>query len=144
MVPAENTANIKESKVKVDPWQVQSQQRHHQMNPVFTARPNFSGSCGTLIGKTFSGNRPKNFKLTLDNITIYFEATYIQDMEIKLKAHRDSVIFKPKDPDPGASKSANYIWKIKCKKYIICRENLKQGLKRLFPLLLGQCNDAMN
>ena len=29
------------------------------------------------------------------------------------------------------------------KNYIILRDNLKQDLKRLFPLLLGKCDDAL-
>ena len=32
---------------------------------------------------------------------------------------------------------------MECKNYIVQREKLKQGLKRLLPLLIGQCVDAL-
>ena len=35
------------------------------------------------------------------------------------------------------------MWQVQCQNYIICREKVKQGLKRLFPLLLDQCDDVL-
>ena len=60
-----------------------------------------------------------------------------------LKAQKEDIIPHPDKPEYNASKSTNYIWQFECKSYIFCRDKLKQVLKRLFLLLLGQHNDAL-
>ena len=69
--------------------------------------------------------------------------TYGHDMGVILKPLKETIIQKPEDLDPDASKSEKYIWDLECKNYIIRREELNQGLKRLLLKLLGQFNDAL-
>ena len=60
-----------------------------------------------------------------------------------LKAQKEDIIPHPDKPEYNASKSTNYIWQFECKSYIFCRDKLKQVLKLLFLLHLGQCHYAL-
>ena len=79
----------------------------------------------------------------MDNIVLYIRDTYGHEMDMILKARKESVIPIPDEPKDDTSKSATYICHLEYKNYIIHREKFKQGLKRLLLLLTGQCNDLL-
>ena len=80
----ENHSKRKYSKVKVKPEQVRYQMQHHRKKPLFKPRRNFARAFGALMGQTFSGHRPDDFKFTLDNISIYAGDVYSHETGMTL------------------------------------------------------------
>ena len=101
MGPLKINAKRKDTKVKVGMEQGRSQRQHRRKNPDLTPRPNISGACRALTGQNFSGNHTKNFKATLDNISIYDGATYGHKMGMTLKARNKAVIQQSDNPNPN-------------------------------------------
>ena len=57
-------------------------------------------------------------------------------MRMTLKACKEDVIPQLNNPKDNATNSTMYTGNLRCKNYIVCREKLKQVLKRLSLLLL--------
>ena len=59
------------------------------------------------------------------------------------KDQNEAVIPQSDEHKENATKSTKYTLKLECKIYIFRRDKMKQGLKRLLPLLLGQCDNVL-
>ena len=71
--------------------------------------PKSAIACGEFTGHNLLGNRPDDFKATLDNITIYVRDTYGHDTRMALKAQKEAIIPHLEDTKDGASDSTKYI-----------------------------------
>ena len=59
------------------------------------------------------------------------------------KDQNEAVIPQSDEHKENATKSTKYTLKLECKIYIFRRDKMKQGLKRLLPLLIGQCDNVL-
>ena len=137
MGPPDNYDKSREAKFKAKTDLGKTHTHHHRKNPVFAPWPKFYGACRALTGQTFSGRWPNYFKTILNNIAIYFGATYVHDIWMTLKAEKEAFILQPDDPKDNATENNSYICQFECRNYIVRREKQKVGLKRLSPLLLS-------
>jgi hypothetical protein len=122
--------------------------RQHAFKKAIVRQPKFEGKCKELKGFVFNCSDSRQadvFRKTTKEIAGYRGRTfrYGDDIRKLIESMTAQVLSMPDDPPTVASRTVTQVWEKEVDEYVKQKMYLKQNLKTLYSLVLGQCTDVV-